>query len=54
MDNVAATITSVDINYPAPTVAGDCAALAPSPSGSAELSAHDLPVFHWKHDARFS
>jgi Heavy metal binding domain len=30
------------------------AAIAPRPSGSAELVSDDFPVFHWRHDARIS
>jgi hypothetical protein len=32
----------------------DGAAIAPCPTRSSELAAHDLPIFHWRHDARQS
>ena len=53
MDNVAATF-AMGVNDPTPTVAGDGAAIAPRPTSSTELVSHDFPVFHWRHDARFS
>src|SRR6185437_13630820 len=49
--DVAATIAGMGINNPAPAVSRHCAAIAPCPTGGAELAAHDLPVFHWRHDA---
>src|SRR4029077_19857214 len=30
------------------------AAIAPRPTGSAKLVSDDLPVFHWRHDARIT
>ena len=28
--------------------------ILPCPARGSELASHDLPVFHWRHDARFS
>ena len=30
------------------------ATIPPCPTSGGERAAHDLPVFHWRHDARFS
>ena len=54
LDNVAATIVSIGVNGPAPALARDRTEIAPGPTSSRELAADDLPVFHWRHDARFS
>ena len=44
----------VSVDNPAPALLSDAIAITPRPTGSMELVGDDLPVFHWKHGARFS
>ena len=53
MDNVAATV-AMGVNDPTSAISGNGAAIAARPTSSTELVSADLPVFHWRHDARIS
>ena len=44
----------MDVDNPAPALTRDSTAIAPGPSSSTELVSDDFPVFHWRHDARWS
>ena len=45
MDDVAATF-AMSVNDPPPAISGNCAAIAPRPTGGVELVGDDFPVFH--------
>jgi hypothetical protein len=52
MHTVAAIVT-MRVHDPAPAICGDRAAIAPRATGGTQLARDDLPVLHWRHDARF-
>ena len=54
LDNVPTASVAMGVNDPAPAILCNGAAIAPRPTGSTELVSDDLPVFHWRPDARIS
>ena len=49
-----AHVASVRIDNPPPAVWRDGGAITPRKTRGTELVSDDFPVFHWRHDARFS
>ena len=54
LNDVAFPVAFMGVNDPTPAISGNGAAIAPRPPSSTEPVSDDFPVFHWRHDARFS
>jgi hypothetical protein len=54
LDDVTPPVSPIAVNGPASAIFRDRAAIAPGPSGSSELVGDNLPIFHWRHHARWS